>query len=72
MAAREGFIRLRKVLVVVSGLWLITCAAVTWSLVKTPGELLFFLIVAAVPVASAWGLLWIIEGFLLKKEPHDG
>lgn len=69
MAAREGFARIRKVLAVISGLWVIACAAMFWSLTDahTLGEFLFFLIVAAVPIAAVWGLVWVIEGFVLKK-----
>jgi hypothetical protein len=70
MAAREGFARLRRVLVVMSILWLIACAALFWSVGNhTPVVFFFLLIVAVAPVAAAWGLLWVIEGFMLKKEP---
>ena len=34
----------------------------------TVGELLFFVIVAAVSIGAAFGLLWVIEGFALKKD----
>jgi Na+/melibiose symporter-like transporter len=70
MAAREGFARIRKVLAVISALWLIACAALFWSVTDahSPGVLLFFLIVATLPIGAAWGLLWVIEGFMLKKD----
>jgi Na+/melibiose symporter-like transporter len=71
MAAREGFARIRKVLAVISALWAAACGAMFWSFTveHTLGEFLFFLVVAAVPIAAAWGLLWVIEGFMLKKDP---
>ena len=58
MAAREGFARIRKVLAVISALWVIACAAIFWSWGAHSGELfLFCLTLAAVPIAVAWGLL---------------
>jgi Na+/melibiose symporter-like transporter len=74
MAAREGFARLRKVLAVISILWLLACAAMFWYLTAThaPGEFFFFLIVAGLPIGAAWGLLWVIEGFMLKKDGRRG
>jgi Na+/melibiose symporter-like transporter len=70
MAAREGFARIRKVLAVISTLWAAACVAMFWSFAveHTLGEFLFFLFVAAVPIGAAWGLLWVIEGFMLKKD----
>ena len=69
MAAREGFARLRKILWAFSLLWVILCGAMFWSLraEHTLGKLFFFVIVAAVPIGTVFGLLWVIEGFVLKK-----
>jgi Na+/melibiose symporter-like transporter len=69
MAAREGFARIKKVLAIVGALWTIACAAMFWSWGDHSGDVfLFCLILAAVPIAAAWGLLWVIEGFLLRKD----
>jgi Na+/melibiose symporter-like transporter len=69
MAAREGFARIRKVLIVIGTLWAAVCVALFWYIADdhTVGEFLFFLIVAAVPIGAAFGLLWVIVGFALKK-----
>ena len=46
MAAREGFTRIRKVLVVISVLWAVACAAMFQSMADhSPGVVLFFLMV---------------------------
>lgn len=70
MAAREGFARTRKVLAVISTLWAAACAALFWFSTDehNPSQFLFTLIVAAVPIGAAWGLIWVIEGFMLKKD----
>jgi Na+/melibiose symporter-like transporter len=70
MAAREGFARIRKVLAVISALWAAACVAMFWFWGNHSGDVfLFCLFLAAVPIAGAWGLLWVIEGFMLKKDP---
>ena len=70
MAAREGFARIRKVLIVIGTLWAAACVAMFWSITDqhSVGEFLFFLMGAAVPIGAAFGLLWVIEGFALKKD----
>jgi hypothetical protein len=70
MAACEGFARIRKVLIVIGTLWAAACVAMFWSITDqhSVGEFLFFLMVAAVPIGAAFGLLWVIEGFALKKD----
>jgi hypothetical protein len=35
---------------------------------RTLWEVFFFALVAAIPIAAVWRLLWVIEGFAVKKD----
>ena len=64
MAVREGFKRIRAVLAVLSVLWVVLMA---WLAVDSEfNGLWLILLFASIPVAVAWALLWIVEGFVVK------
>ena len=64
MAVREGFKRIRAVLAVLSVLWM---ASMVWLAVDAEFRgLWLFLLFASIPVAVAWALLWVVEGFVVK------
>jgi hypothetical protein len=66
MAVREGFKRIRAVLAVLSVLWLVFIA---WALVVGAAAsqwLKLFPLLGVLPVGVIWGLLWVIEGFVVK------
>lgn len=57
MAKYNEYPFLRKVVVIFSVFWLVSCAVMYWSMRHSPRTTaVFFLILACVPVAIAWGL----------------
>ena len=65
---------IRKSVAIFTVFWAVACSAMYWSMRNSPrGTLLFFIILGAVPIALAWGLLMAhLHALKLTTLPDTG